>query len=269
MDQNNISILGCGWLGLPLAEFLMSKNYHIKGSARSEEKLKILEEKSIESFLIDLPASLDSDKMESFLNSDILIINIPPRSINFQNKIFTHDEIINQFNKIIEESAVKNLIYISSTSVYENTNNLVTEEGPFAKTETAKILLNSESVLLDNSSVNTTILRFGGLYGYGRIPIRKNNDKVILGNQRKLNLLHRNNACEVIFSIIQKNLWNNIYNVCEDEHPTQLEFFHQSAYSSEIENYKIDDSPKEYKIVSNYKLRNALGISLPNKISHT
>jgi len=40
--MQKVSILGCGWLGKPLAVFLISKGYLVKGSTTSDEKLKLL-----------------------------------------------------------------------------------------------------------------------------------------------------------------------------------------------------------------------------------
>ena len=37
-----ISILGCGWLGFPLAKSLVEKGFSVKGSTTSENKLSIL-----------------------------------------------------------------------------------------------------------------------------------------------------------------------------------------------------------------------------------
>ena len=42
-ERKKIAILGCGWLGLPLAKSLLSKGYKVKGSTTSESKLEILE----------------------------------------------------------------------------------------------------------------------------------------------------------------------------------------------------------------------------------
>jgi len=268
MEQTKIGILGCGWLGLPLAEFLISKNYLIKGSTKTRKKLTDLENKSIIPFLIDLPEGISNTNNSDFFNSEILIINIPPIDKNYNGNIFPHDRIIKILTEKINSSSVKKVIYISSTSVYRNNNSIITEESDYDTSLRARTLLNAES-LLQKSRFNTTVLRFGGLYGYGRIPIRKNTNPVILDNYRKLNLLHRDNGCNVILEIIEKNLWDETFNVCEDEHPTQLEFFHQSTASSEIDNYKIDNSKKDYKIVSNFKLRNELGISLTDKISQS
>ena len=41
--MKQISILGCGWLGLPLAQQLVHEGYQIHGATTSEKKLIVLE----------------------------------------------------------------------------------------------------------------------------------------------------------------------------------------------------------------------------------
>ena len=53
MSQNKIGIIGCGWLGLPLAKEFISNNYKVKGSTTTKEKLEILKTEGIEAYLID------------------------------------------------------------------------------------------------------------------------------------------------------------------------------------------------------------------------
>jgi UDP-N-acetyl-D-mannosaminuronate dehydrogenase len=43
INEKNISILGCGWLGLPLAKGSIGKGISVKGSTTSPNKISILE----------------------------------------------------------------------------------------------------------------------------------------------------------------------------------------------------------------------------------
>ena len=80
MNQLKIAIIGCGWLGLPLAKKLIKENFIVKGSTTSKEKISVLKTEKIEPFLIDLNKNLDKEILNSFLkNVDVLIINIPPK----------------------------------------------------------------------------------------------------------------------------------------------------------------------------------------------
>ncbi len=78
--MTQISILGCGWLGFPLAKALLKKGFRIKGSTTSADKLATLENAGIESFLLVLDSNTVPDEFADFLaNSETLIIAIPPK----------------------------------------------------------------------------------------------------------------------------------------------------------------------------------------------
>ncbi|RYE24983.1 MAG: SDR family NAD(P)-dependent oxidoreductase, partial [Sphingobacteriaceae bacterium] len=69
--NKKISILGCGWLGLPLAKLLVAKGWQVKGSTTTFEKLNLLQEAGIEPFLIRAEAeTLQAEP--SFFDSDFL-----------------------------------------------------------------------------------------------------------------------------------------------------------------------------------------------------
>ena len=75
-----ISILGCGWLGFPLAKTLIENKYKVKGSTTSDDKLAVLKNAGIIPFKIALASDKIDGNMKDFLNkSDILIIDIPPK----------------------------------------------------------------------------------------------------------------------------------------------------------------------------------------------
>ena len=77
--KEEISLIGCGWLGLPLACYLIDKGFNVKGSTTSKEKLDLLRTYNIEGFLIELNETEILGNYSEFLTgSETLIINIPP-----------------------------------------------------------------------------------------------------------------------------------------------------------------------------------------------
>lgn len=170
-NSKQISILGCGWLGLPLAKHLASKGHRIKGSVRKKESLCELAQSPAQTYILDVGTKRITGNLPGFLkNAEILIISIPPRlrkqsSENFVDRI----KIIVPH---IEQSGIKKVVFISSTSVYANDNSTVTEETlPMPETESGKQLLASENILKMNSHFQTTVIRFGGLIGPNRHPV--------------------------------------------------------------------------------------------------
>ena len=78
MHKETITILGCGWLGLPLAKALVEAGYPVKGSTTNEENLETLRDAGLEPFLVQLDPEVNGEDITDFLHSDILIVNIPP-----------------------------------------------------------------------------------------------------------------------------------------------------------------------------------------------
>ena len=64
--METISILGCGWLGVPLAEYLIKCGYRVKGSTRTKEELAVLESKGIEPSLLVLDPDIRGENLDSF-----------------------------------------------------------------------------------------------------------------------------------------------------------------------------------------------------------
>ena len=91
--------------------------------------------------------------------ADTLIIDIPPklRGTNKENFV----EKIKVLIPFIEKSSVKNVLFVSSTSVYGEENDIVTEESPLnPDTESGKQLVEAEQLLQNNTNFKTTVSAF-------------------------------------------------------------------------------------------------------------
>jgi nucleoside-diphosphate-sugar epimerase len=228
--MTQISILGCGWLGLPLAKSLLQNGFPIKGSTTSLEKISLLESDGITPFLVRLEEHQISESIADFLaDSQILIINIPPKlrggsTENFVAKITT-------LLPFIENSTVEKVLFVSSTSVYGDDNDLVTEDSPLnPDTEGGRQLAIVENVLQKNSRFQTTILRFGGLISDERNPVRFLSGRENIENpDAPINLIHQDDCIGIIEKIIGRNSWDETYNAVAPFHPTRQEYYTQKA----------------------------------------
>ena len=270
--MTQISILGCGWLGLPLAKRFIEKGFLVNGSTTSENKLPILEDAGISPFLVRLESESISDSINDFLaQSEILIIDIPPKlrgthvdSSNSERKIFV--EKIKNLIPFIEKSTVKKVLFVSSTSVYGDENELITEETiPNPDTESGKQLLLSEALLQENQNFKTTIVRFGGLIGDDRNPVKFLAGKENLENpDAPVNLIHQKDCISIIQEIINQKSWNEVFNAVAPFHPTREKYYTQKAidknlalpkFSSEkITIRKVISSEKTERLL-NYQFR--------------
>ena len=108
--MGTISILGCGWLGLPLAEELQ-KNYEVKGSYRSKKTQQLLEDSGIGYYHIDLGEDQFDDE---FFDCDVLIVAIPP-NLRLQNAD-VHFNQLQLINEYLNQDT--HIIYCTTTGVY-------------------------------------------------------------------------------------------------------------------------------------------------------
>ncbi|MCC5940482.1 MAG: NAD-dependent epimerase/dehydratase family protein [Balneolaceae bacterium] len=274
MEYMKISVLGCGWLGFPLAQRLHKENYSIKGSTTTEKKLNTLKLNGIEPYLIRLPESIHSRDIQPFWQSDLLILNVPPKlGDNHEPENF-----LTAIEQIIEKCREHNLSWIlftSSTSVYSEIGGLTREEDVkpgSAKRPSGETLIKAEEII-QKSGIDYTILRLGGLYGYGRHPIhylsgRKNLD----GAAKPVNLVHQVDCVNVISEIVRQKKRNSVYNVVSDGHPPRKEFYESAAEYFNLPKPRFKPkNGKDYRIVSNQKLKEDLHYSFfyPNPMDHT
>ncbi len=276
--MKQISILGCGWLGLPLAKSLLQKGYLISGSTTSENKIPMLHNAGITPFLISLSEDKLEGEMESFLkNSEILIIDIPPKLRG--NALDTSTALSKTFVKkfqnlipFIENSSVKKVLFVSSTSVYADENVTITEESiPNPDTESGKQLLEAEVLLQSNENFQTTVIRFGGLIGADRNPIQFLSGKTQIENpEAPINLIQLDDCIGIIEKIIQKAQnenynWNETYNAVAPFHPTRKEYYTQKAMEFNLPLPHFNESkPSIGKLISSEKVEHILGYSFKN-----
>jgi len=266
--MKKISILGCGWLGLPLAKSLIAKRrYFVNGSTTSENKLSILKDAGINPFLVALESESISETINDFLaESEILIIDIPPKlrgnnvaALNSSRKVFV--EKIENLIPFIEKSTIKKVLFVSSTSVYGDENGIITEETiPNPETESGKQLLLAEALLQKNQNFETTILRFGGLIGEDRHPVKFLAGKENLENpDAPVNLIHQNDCIEIIEAIIQQSKWNEVFNAAAPFHPTRQEYYTQKAKEQNLILPKFSSEKSNItKVISSEKVENIL-----------
>jgi nucleoside-diphosphate-sugar epimerase len=251
-----ISILGCGWLGLPLAQYLIGKGYTVKGSRTSQQGVLQLRQQGIEGYQVSLGKEVITGEQD-FWQADILIINIPPS----RQSPDEHLQEIQTLAAVLGQSDVKHVLFISSTSVYADTNGVVTEENNETPEKgSGRVLRAVESLLMQQAFFTTTVLRPGGLIGYDRLPLSAASITARVRNwDAPMNVVHRDDVIEIVYTIIEKQAWGEIFNACMDEHPTRREYYLAAAKALgfEIEQPAAGDTTP-YKIVSSEKLKSRL-----------
>ncbi|MEX2585985.1 MAG: SDR family oxidoreductase [Balneolaceae bacterium] len=258
-----LSILGCGWLGLPLATKLAAEGTTVRGSTTNHSKLTELNERGIDPFLINVNDQLRCEEHPDFWESELLIINIPPGRSR-RDVRSRHPREVDAIRQCVESGSIRRVLFVSSTSVYHKFGGVKTEEDAGrepATSESGEALLEAEATLRAAEAFDTTILRLGGLYGYNRHPAKNlSGRKNLSGGERPVNLIHRDDAISILLKLIHSDIRNDTFNAVSDGHPTRKEFYCEMARALGVEEpqFTPEKESASYKIISNEKLKRKL-----------
>ncbi len=258
----SISVLGCGWLGFPLAKALVDQGYKVLGSTTNPNKFNQLEQGGIQPYLLELVPAINQSADQDFFQSDVLVINIPPGRKRDNVEQFYPQQIA----EIIKQKPTRKIIFVSSTSVYPNLNREVTEEDcPTNEAELRSLRMSGRALiaaekLVQQYSDKTTIIRFCGLMGPDRHPGKfLAGKKLNSSGQAPVNFIHLEDCVAIITKTIQENRWGEIFNACADNHPTKEEFYQQAAQKTEHESPQFAlDKSTSYKQICSQKLKEQL-----------
>ncbi|MFC5045108.1 SDR family oxidoreductase [Aquimarina hainanensis] len=257
MNLKQISILGCGWLGLPLAKDFIKEGISVKGSTTSPDKIDILTQSGITPYLLTLGEASSATYLDFLSESELLIINFPPRRI--PNITEVYQQQIRSILPYIGNN--QKVIFISSTSVYENTNDWVTEiRHTQPEKESGKAVAAVEQILHTQLQHHLTIIRLSGLIGYDRLPGRfLANKKEVPNGDAPINVIHRDDCLGIIKSVINTNNWGEIFNGCADKHPLRKEYYTLAAEKIGLTPPTFSNhKDTAYKLISNAKSKEVL-----------
>lgn len=246
--KKSISILGCGWLGLPLAQLFVNEGFTVKGSTTTLEKCEDLLIKNIQPYVLTIDEEIDGN-LDHFLQSKVLFINVPFR----KQKPF-----LNAYKNLvlaIEKSTVNHVIFISSTSIYSDINGEITEEMDVPINPAKKDLLVFEELFKNNIHFKTTIIRFAGLIGGSRNPgnfFKK--DKVVANALAPINLIHLEDCIGIVKAIVHQKKWNTTYNAAASSHPSKVSYYKRATEQIGKEPATFIKELDTFKIITNQKL---------------
>ncbi len=247
-----ISIIGCGWLGLPLAIRLKALGHEVHGSTTTNAKLQVLKANGIIPHFLDLnQADADLTKPSALFNSDVVIITIPPRVRKF-GAAYGKAQIANLLSKDINGKVV----YTSSTGVYPMNNAMCFEKDmlPSVNNVDSHPILAIEHMLVSEFGSNLTILRLAGLFGKDRFPMKYFKDKPVINSDVPVNYLHQEDAINAIREVVKQNLWGKIYNIVTPQHPKKKQVLIRNAsdFKMDLPTF-LSGKGKNYKVINGDK----------------
>lgn len=251
MKPHHISILGGGWLGLPLAQTFVASGMQVNVATRSASRQSTIQQQlpGVAVYRVDISAR---QSIAAFLQSDCLIINI------------TH-KVIADFQWLlgqIRQSPVRYVLFVSSTSVYPSLNRTVVEDEGVENPDSP--LWQIEQLFRQQHDLATAIVRFGGLIDSRRHPghfFREG--KTLRQPDARVNLIHLDDCIGVIETVLEKQAWGGVFNAVADSHPPKKVFYQAMAARAGMPS-PATETPvtASFKIISNTKIKTQLGYRL-------
>ncbi|GAB3231770.1 epimerase [Algoriphagus aestuariicola] len=223
--MNSVSIIGLGWIGTPTAHLLRNA-YEVIGSTTNAEKQTKLALEGIKAYRFSLNPHPEGIGFNTLFHSEILIVNIPPRTRTGDGTF--HLEQIKYLKSLLAQSTVKKVLFVSSTGVYPDQNiaGKYAEDFPVTLDTTGHdTIFRAEQMMAKDRNYDLTIVRFGGLLGDDRIPLRYFTGKENVAGHTRVNFIHRQDAARMLAWIVEKGLWNGIYNGVAPKHPLRRDIY--------------------------------------------
>ena len=242
--KERIGVLGCGWLGLGVAQSYVADNFIVHGSRQSKKGADSLQKHGVHGFVVQISENHDSGNLTEFLNGvSRLFLTIPPGLQKNPKRDFV--AMIYQLLPHIYSSEVKEVVFTSSTGVYGPQQGLVSPSiVPQPQTERGRQLLEVESLLRSQDGFSTQIVRLGGLLGDDRHPVKQLAKLPVVYNpQAPINLIHKVDAIGLLRYLADRAPWQSIYHGVAPWHPTKQDFYEQAANEMQLPSPKFAEDP--------------------------
>ncbi len=238
-------ILGCGYIGKALLEYLHHDKKSLIATTTSAERQFELEPLAGEVVVVQGDDRVTLRKLLTGVKQVIVCV-APKKGDSYANVYLKTAKVLCSILK--EGTSVEQLVYTSSISVYGEQGGVwVTEEASVKPIGiNGEILCETESIYLNAYTPNQvvmTVLRLGGLYGPGReheIRARKMAGKIFPGSGEQFsNWIHQEDAVRAIDWVLKRRL-GGIYNVCSDDHPTRKSLYEKITAQLQLSSVQWD-----------------------------
>ena len=160
-----ILIIGCGSIGTQLAHVLSAKGHQVTGLKRNPP---LTNTGNVNYFTADITSAAELNDLPG--DFDILYFIVSPDGRNAQSYRAIYESGLNNLlNKFSQAGSNPQWIFVSSTSVYGQSQGEWVDEESLAQPEnsTSQLIRQAEQTLMDLDADNI-VVRFSGIYGPGR-----------------------------------------------------------------------------------------------------
>jgi nucleoside-diphosphate-sugar epimerase len=212
--KKTVSIFGGGWVGAPLAFKLALADFEVQVSASSAHKQAAHPNIKVLDFRAE--PGMPEQACVSICQSDIHIWAIPPR--RKKNSEEHYLEILGAWVQQIDPSITKKIIFLSSTSIYQNVSDIVTEESDIQESS----LMAKAEAIVQASEIPSLMLRLGGLMGGDRYVAKYFSGKRNDGANCPVNYIHKDDVVALIAKATE-SIQEGLFNVVAPQHPSKMD----------------------------------------------
>jgi nucleoside-diphosphate-sugar epimerase len=246
-----VLIVGCGDIGRRVARLYRARGEAVSGTARRPERAAELAAEGIAPLLADLdePASLvelpTADALVFYLAPPPAGGVVDPRMTAFLSGPAT-------------ARPPSRIVYVSTSAVYGDCGGAwVTEERPPApSTDRGRRRLAAETALLewqDAAGIPVVILRVPGIYGAGRLPVRRLQEGLPVlraEDSPYTNRIHADDLAAVCVAAAERGQPGAAYNVSDGHPSTMTDYFNRIADLLELPRPPAVDMAEARRVLS-------------------
>ena len=220
-----ILIIGCGSIGTQLAHNLAAKGHDVTGLKRNPPKLDIGE---INYFTADISLAYQLEELP--LDFEFIYFIVSPDGRNKESYQAIYEiGLTNLIDRFAKEGASPNWIFVSSTSVYGQSEGEWVDEESIAQPDniTSQYIRQAEQKLMDLNPQNI-VVRFSGIYGPGReylLRMAKQQSVIQKDPPYYTNRIHQQDCIGVLIFLLEQSLAGGTLEQCywaSDDDPATM-----------------------------------------------
>ena len=267
MKDINIFCFGFGQVAKNFIKKLSIEKYNITltTTSRSESSKENFKGIDYNSYLFN-SKKFDKNLLIELKKADHILVSIPPEN--------QEDIVIKNFSKIIQNSKVKWITYLSATSVYGDHKgewvNESSKTNPTSNNGVARLKAENTWISLEKKNkLPIQIFRLSGIYSNKKnilIRLKSGNVKLINKKNHYFSRIHVDDISNILFKSLSKFKSGEIFNISDDKPSSSEEVtlfgakilnikYIEKIEVDEIKNKMLKDFYYDSKKVSNKKIK--------------
>ena len=248
--MQKVSIIGLGWLGLPLAKRLMASGVSVVGSSSQLASCQRLQAQGIACYHWH---SQEMPQLPSVLCTDTVILTLPP------SRCPDYLRVLANLLRQLAQAGCQRLIYIGSTAIYGAS--AIGDEVQPTKTDSPRgeRMASAEALVMNSGIPAWCLIRAAGLIGPQRHPGDFLSGREGGDGLAPVNLVHGEDVNGIVLAVLRQQAWGEIFNACAPSHPTRQEFYRRACQVMGREPPCFSDRPALSKQIDGSKVTRVLG----------